>query len=52
MSIKRAIKYLKVTQHESGYWNATNFIKPKAQEPYKSKTITTAFVLKALCNVE
>lgn len=52
MSIKRGIKYLKMTQHESGYWNATDFIKPKAQEPYKSKTITTAFVLKALCNVE
>jgi len=51
-SIQRAIDYLKMNQHPSGCWNASDFIKPKAQEPYKSKTITTAFVLKALCNVD
>ncbi|AZQ59887.1 prenyltransferase [Maribacter sp. MJ134] len=50
-SVVRAIDYLKTNQHPSGYWEAINFIKPKAQEPYKSKTITTAFVIKALCNV-
>jgi hypothetical protein len=43
-----AEKYLKGAQHNVGYWIESDFIKPKAQEPYKSKTITTVFVLKAL----
>jgi hypothetical protein len=47
-SVVMAEEYLKRVQHPNGYWVESNFIKPKAQEPYKSKTITTAFVLKAL----
>ncbi|MCJ7467959.1 MAG: terpene cyclase/mutase family protein [Maribacter sp.] len=44
----RAENYLRRAQQVDGSWNESNFIKPKAQEPYKSKTITTAFVLKAM----
>ncbi len=43
-----AANYLLRVQHVSGHWNESNFIKPKAYEAYKSKTLTTAFVLKAL----
>lgn len=50
-SIVKAENYLIKTQVKSGYWNEIDFIKPKQQEPYKSKTITTAFVLKALCQI-
>lgn len=48
-SIKNAENYLVRSQSEPGYWKDIDFIKPKVQEPYKSKTITTAFVLKSLC---
>lgn len=40
--------FLLNNQLKDGSWKAENFIKPKANEPYKSKTLTTAFVLKAL----
>ena len=42
-------KQLLATQNTSGGWEAMNFIKPKAYEPYKSETLTTAYALKALC---
>jgi hypothetical protein len=48
-SVKKAVDYLRINQNKNGYWEATDFIKPKAQEPYGSRTITTAIVLKALC---
>jgi squalene-hopene/tetraprenyl-beta-curcumene cyclase len=47
--IVKAEEYLIKTQDKLGYWNEIDFIKPRQQEPYKSKTLTTAFVLKALC---
>ena len=50
-SIIKAEDYLIKTQDKLGYWNEIDFIKPRAQEPYKSKTITTAFALKALCQI-
>lgn len=46
--IKKAVKFLKSTQLKDGSWIAVDFIRPKTNEPYKSKTITTAYVLKAL----
>jgi len=46
--IQKAITYLKKCQSEDGSWKAVDFIKPKVHEPYKSKTLTTAYVLKAL----
>ena len=46
--ILRAEKYLVSVQTKQGNWNEVDFIKPKVQEPYKSKTLTTAFVLNAL----
>ncbi|MBB4806050.1 geranylgeranyl pyrophosphate synthase [Chryseobacterium defluvii] len=49
LPVKKAENYLINSQAESGFWKEVDFIKPKAQEPYKSKTITTAFALKALC---
>ncbi|MCM2301322.1 MAG: prenyltransferase [Flavobacteriaceae bacterium] len=47
-AIKKAVIYLKNLQNEDGSWMAVDFIKPKVHEPYKSKTLTTAYVLKAL----
>ena len=40
--------FLLENQLGDGSWKAENFIKPKTNEPYKSKTLTTAFVLKSL----
>lgn len=41
-------KYLIISQNKNGSWNAVDFIRPKAGQPYQSKVLTTAFVLKAL----
>lgn len=46
--IKRAETFLLENQHEDGSWKAIEFIKPKVNEPYKSRTLTTAYVLQAL----
>jgi hypothetical protein len=48
VAIKHAKEYLVQTQECDGSWLAVDFIKPKTSEPYKSKTLTTAFVLKSL----
>lgn len=45
---RKAQSFLLTNQLNDGSWRAENFIKPKAHEPYKSKTLTTAYVLKAL----
>jgi hypothetical protein len=50
IAIKRAEEYLKQTQESEGSWAAVDFIKPKTSEPYKSKVLTAAFVLKSLCS--
>ena len=47
--IRKARLFLTQSQKPDGSWGESPFIKPKAQEPYKSKTLTTALVLKALC---
>ena len=46
--IQNAEIYLKNSQNENGFWEVVNFIKPKVDEPYKSRTITTAYALQAL----
>ncbi len=48
--IQKTISYLHNSQDEKGGWRAINFIKPKVYEPYKSYTLTTAYVLKSLCS--
>lgn len=45
---KKAQTYLLKNQLSDGSWVGEDFIKPKVNEPYKSKTLTTAYVLKAL----
>lgn len=45
-----AIEYLYQKQQSNGHWEAVSFIKPRSNEPYKSSTLTTAIVLKALIN--
>ena len=47
-TIKKAETFLSDTQNNDGSWDATDFIKPKGPDPYKSSTLSTAFVLKAL----
>ncbi len=47
-NVKIAENYLKKTQ-SNGFWMDSDFIKPKQNEPYKSKVLTTAIVLKSLC---
>lgn len=47
-TIEKAKQFLIKSQNPDGSWKAINFIKPKFLEPYKSKTITTAFAMKAL----
>jgi squalene-hopene/tetraprenyl-beta-curcumene cyclase len=46
--IKRGIDYLLKSKSENQTWQAVDFIRPRINEPYKSKTITNAYVLKAL----
>lgn len=48
--INKSVKYLNDVQNVNGSWSAVNFIKPKVYEPYKSETLTTAYVLKAICS--
>lgn len=45
--LENSERFLLENQNENGSWKAENFIKPKANEPYKSQTLTTAFVLKS-----
>lgn len=46
--IKKGFQYLKNSQCEDFSWNSTPFIYPRGNDPYQSKTITTAFVIKCL----
>jgi hypothetical protein len=46
--IRRATNYLLSSQQEDGAWAEVNFIKPNELEPYKSRVLTTALVLKSL----
>lgn len=50
--VKSATNYLASCQLADGSWAAVDFIKPKLLEPYKSKTMTTGFVLKAMIQFE
>lgn len=45
---EKSKNFLLENQQNDGSWKSENFIKPKTNEPYKSKTLTTAFVLKSL----
>jgi squalene-hopene/tetraprenyl-beta-curcumene cyclase len=46
--MSNAIDYLLSCQLDDGSWPAIDFIKPKLLEPYRSQTMTTGFVLKAM----
>lgn len=46
-AIEDASKYIYHSQLPDKTWKSTFFIKPKMSEPYKSKTITAAFITKA-----
>lgn len=43
-----AVNFLKNSIAETDGWNAIDFIKPRIGEPYKSRTITAMYVLKAI----
>jgi hypothetical protein len=45
---KKSRNYLLSNIGSDGSWPAVNFIKPRINDPYRSKTITTAYALKAL----
>ena len=46
--IKKALVYLEKKQNPDGSWDAINFIIPRLGAYYKSKTITTSYVLNVL----
>lgn len=46
--IQKAECFLKKNQQKEGFWEASDFIKPKADKPYRSRVVTTAIVLKSL----
>jgi hypothetical protein len=46
--IKKGIAFLEGKQNFDGSWEAIPFIKPKLNEPYKSKGITTSYVINTL----
>ncbi len=48
INFRNSERFLLNNQLIDGSWKAENFIRPKTNEPYKSKTLTTAFVLKSL----
>ncbi|MDR0866023.1 MAG: terpene cyclase/mutase family protein [Candidatus Symbiothrix sp.] len=48
INVRKAMNYLLDSQQQDGSWTSVDFIKPKASEPYKSKVLTTALVLKSL----
>jgi prenyltransferase beta subunit len=48
INVRKAMNYLLDSQQPDGSWTGVDFIKPKASEPYKSKVLTTAWVLKSL----
>jgi len=50
LMIDNAIMYLISNQNQDGSWRAVDFIRPKASDPYRSKTLTTGYVLKAICS--
>ena len=41
-------KFLNNIRKENNSWEAVNFIKPRINDAYRSSTLTTAYVLKAL----
>ena len=47
-NLKKGITFLKKSQNLDGSWDAIPFIKPKLNEPYKSKVVTTSYVLNTL----
>jgi squalene-hopene/tetraprenyl-beta-curcumene cyclase len=46
--LEKGMKFLRETQNPDGSWEAISFIKPRLNEPYKSKVITTSYALHAL----
>ena len=48
--IRKGVTFLESKQYLDGSWEAIPFIKPKLNEPYKSKGITTSYVLNVLTN--
>ena len=47
-SLEKGINFLTNSQNQDGSWNAIQFIKPRLNEPYKSKVITTSYALNSL----
>ena len=48
LSLEKGVEFLNKSQNPDGSWNAIQFIKPRLNEPYKSKVITTSYVLNSL----
>lgn len=46
--LEKGIEFLYKTQNEDGSWAATQFIKPRLNEPYRSRVITTSYALNSL----
>ncbi|MDD7558764.1 MAG: hypothetical protein SOW44_07935 [Porphyromonas sp.] len=50
--MKQGIEYIQNTQKSNGLWEKVHFIKPRFEEPYSSKLITTVFCIEALIGNE
>ncbi|MRX69330.1 Squalene-hopene cyclase C-terminal domain-containing protein [Flavobacterium resistens] len=48
ITLSKGIAFLENTQQQDGSWEAVPFIKPKLNEPYKSKVISSSYVLNTL----
>lgn len=45
----RGLEFLRASADDGQGWPGVHFIRPRASEPYGSRTITTSYVLKAAC---
>lgn len=50
--IQKGIVFLQQIQEKDGGWSAVDFIQPRVNAPYRSRTLTTAYVLKALTKLK
>lgn len=51
-AIQNGIQFIRERQQPDGSWPAECFIKPRYEDPYASRTVTTIFCIECLLNVQ